>query len=377
MAGHSTLDLDFKMNKLLFPFLPTLVLAMAEESPPQPAEISEALLGPFTYSRPDTQDQISVSAELLYWSLSELGLEGAFYKDYIVIGSGETGFNTGNGTTGPQGTILQKSFGWHPGYRLSAGYSLSNSFYFLYGDYTYFHFYDAHTYNSDLGNFSTFQPSAMVLAQAGTPSLGRIVSLKSKFDFSYQIASFLLGVGWRPHSRITFDATLGPAAAWISQRLKHTFVGLTRIGNAFFNATYRAPGLQGGMDLTAALGEGFGIRGALSFSGLWGSGSYTFNYGYEAAPNGSLSYQNISDGGNTASSRLVTIAHFLAGCNWGYRTRFSTISLAAGYEFNVINNFAIQSRGNPNASNTASSPTSYRISPIVVHGLNIETSFAF
>jgi hypothetical protein len=361
------------MKHTILPFLPALLAAAPTPPPAAPQSVS----GPFTYSVPDSQDRIYGSAELLYWNMAQLGLEGGFYKDYIVTGSGETGFNTGT-NMGAQGTILQKTLGWHPGYRLNAGYSIPSSPCFVQGDYTDFRFHDAFTYNSDGGNFSFFKPSNLILNQTtGSLGMGRVTSLKTKVQFSYQTASVLFGAGWSPTARVAINGTLGPSAAWISQDLKYVFEGLARVANAEFDWTFRAPGLQAGIDLTTALGKGFGLTLDASLTGLWGSSSYTVNYAYEAAPNGTLSYQNVSDAGNIGKRRLVTLTRLMSGVSYGYRLATGTLSLTAGYEFTLIDNLSIQSRGTFVTDNATSTNANYRINPVILHGLSVDFGFAF
>jgi hypothetical protein len=325
---------------------------------------------------PNARDPFYLNSSFLYWSINRSFTVYGSDKNYEVPFASEAPFTVGGGANGFQGTFQTYSWGWNPGVRIEGGYLFEKTPWFIDGSWTELFAKKGKTFDLVPGPFSYLNPigASYIVAQTGTPTSASWVT-----RFHYNTAHLSFGLGWKATESLLLQFKLGPAALWLVDRLKVTWLG-TPAQNQERTVWNRSIHFSGGgamLNATALfmLGKGLSLSPRGTISGFYGDHRYKYFAGIPTQP--TQQQINIVD---IASHNLQT-ALFQAGfgtdLNWQWQTASLSCEIGVGYEFNALTNFYHEYFPNNQGNNVAFSNMPHTVDEVYLHGWTFHIGFGF
>lgn len=348
-------------------------IALQEEAPPAVAK--EEIPAP---SKPCTQCVSAplwfASAEFLYWSVDESGMDFGLTKDFPVYST-----TTGSGgDIGLLGKIHKAHFRWSPGVRAEIGKRFSRDLWELSLQYTYFRSTGSDTAKRKSGD--DFEQRGFLSALAGTFLTNFDITPTGVHDFNnlikkaeshirlnYQTARLDLAKCFNVTNYILFRFFFGAEGAWISQQWRILYTSNSgEKCHVKRDWNFKGGGLNLGLDSSWCLGAGFRLlakAGASAWYGPYHLHLSTKNSGNAEILNGIVEKASFKD------LRSIYAIQMALGLGWDHAFERGSIGLYAAYERNTLFNLNETYRQMANADTTADKIRVHDTSNVNLQGL--------
>lgn len=283
-----------------------------------------------------SQGGVFLTADYLYWSPSEDGLEYA--REVQVVSAAAAGFSP---SASSLSTTYSVNGSWSSGVRAGVGYLFGNMDHWdLYANWTYFlnHSQDSH------GNpGAPFNPSHY-FAPIWHPFLGQRSSAASEhWTLHYNTLDLEFGKEWRASRYFSLRPHAGLRAAWIDQDINSSYTGAWPLAGGFAERSTslqidndcKGIGIRAGTDTRFHFARDWSVLGQFSGAILYGKFDVTQTIqGYQQLDVGAVptAYSNTK---NTDEHSIIANLQLFLGIEW--KTLFKqgkySLSFGAGYEF--------------------------------------------